>query len=315
MIMPATSSKPAESPLSRRKNLLLIALILASGILWLATLSLLIVIAYRSWGLIFHPETTSLQVFFELQESLPLLLLVLSITIFLSGLFAIIYFVMAGSPLGIFGLRPKPEEEEATGDGKSPLVSYDGHEPASREKNKKARRGMGIDRQLKQFSKRLEPLDLDESMPEKALKQFCHQLEASLGMIFTRADEHTYVLKGTFATDIEAHTPLRINKGEGLNGEVARTGKAHHLKDIPEGYMPIRSGLGKGCPRYLSILPVKDENDTVVAVLELASFSRLQPREGALLQKMCKLLARHIVRLPREVLATPKKMDQETPSS
>ena len=310
--MPAPSTKPAESPLSRRKHLQLVALILTSGILWLSTLVLLMVMVYRSWGLFFHPETTNLQVFFALQEVLPHLLFALSVTIFFSGLTAIAYFVMAGAPLGIFGLRPKLAEEVKLKNGRQASLSQEVRTLAHREKEKKFRRKMEIDRHVKQFNAHLQGIAHDEDMPEKALKQLCHQLEASLGMVYTRASNHTYVLKGAFAAEITERTPLRITTGEGLSGEVARSGIARHLEDLPEGYMPMRSGFGKGSPRYLSILPLKDENQAIIALIELASFSSLQPYGGALIEKLSDTLASHMIQLPHALLDTPKDFSEET---
>ncbi len=59
--------------------------------------------------------------------------------------------------------------------------------------------------------------------------------------------------------------------GEGLPGQVAKEGKILNLKNVPEGYIKIRTGLGEASPNSLIIIPINYENQ-LFGVLELASF-------------------------------------------
>jgi len=47
------------------------------------------------------------------------------------------------------------------------------------------------------------------------------------------------------------------------------------VNEIPENYVTILSGLGSSSPRFLLIIPVVFNNETV-AVIELASFKEIK---------------------------------------
>jgi signal transduction histidine kinase/DNA-binding response OmpR family regulator/HAMP domain-containing protein len=77
-------------------------------------------------------------------------------------------------------------------------------------------------------------------------------------------------LLSTYAYHENTHTEWRI--GEGLVGQCAHEKKRILLTNIPEDYMPIRSGVGQAPPLNIILIPILFEN-RVKAVLELASLS------------------------------------------
>lgn len=73
--------------------------------------------------------------------------------------------------------------------------------------------------------------------------------------------------------------------GEGLVGQCALENRAIMLTDIPEHYIQIVSGIGKASPSNLIIMPVEHEGQ-VVAVIELASFTKFSMAQQTLLQQV-----------------------------
>ena len=61
--------------------------------------------------------------------------------------------------------------------------------------------------------------------------------------------------------------------GEGIPGQVAKDKKILLMENIPEDYIRIVSGLGTGTPKYLLVVPIISQNETI-AILELASFEK-----------------------------------------
>lgn len=97
-------------------------------------------------------------------------------------------------------------------------------------------------------------------------------------------------LKATYAYDKHQHLKKRIDIGVGQVGQ-AFLEKSHiYLKEIPENYVAIASGLGMAKPRSIIIMPLK-VNDEVLGVMELASFQVLSPHEVAFLESLSEDLA------------------------
>ena len=83
----------------------------------------------------------------------------------------------------------------------------------------------------------------------------------------------------------ESETGLpRYNFGEGIIGQVAKSGSAIYLDEIPEGYIQAGSGLGQATPRFIAILPMK-KNKEVKVVLEIATFKAISTPEKLMLEK------------------------------
>lgn len=67
-------------------------------------------------------------------------------------------------------------------------------------------------------------------------------------------------------------TPPEYREGETLAGQVAKNQKLINIDNIPEGYITILSGLGKGSPKHLIIAPIISTENTTIGIIELASF-------------------------------------------
>lgn len=109
---------------------------------------------------------------------------------------------------------------------------------------------------------------------QQSLNAICKQLDAGQGAFYRVLNDgsRTYTeLTSGFALTLNEKQKIQYDLGEGLIGQVAATGQAIYLDEIPEGYIKIISGLGSASPRYVLIAPVK-KGEAVTGVIELASF-------------------------------------------
>ncbi|MDF2670078.1 MAG: response regulator, partial [Paenibacillus sp.] len=114
-------------------------------------------------------------------------------------------------------------------------------------------------------------------------------IEVGQGVFYVKEtgknSEHTgdFVLLGSYACTERGNIAHRFRLGEGLIGQCALEKKAILLTQVPEDYIQISSGLGKGIPLTILVIPIMFEEE-VVAVIELASFKAFTPAQQNLLE-------------------------------
>lgn len=114
---------------------------------------------------------------------------------------------------------------------------------------------------------------------QSGLNELCHQLNAGQGALYTtvkKGEDKTLDLRcGHALVFSEGEPNPSFLWGEGLIGQVAASGSAQYLDELPEGYASrIESGLGGALPKFLFIFPIRKANETV-GVIEIATFSNL----------------------------------------
>jgi signal transduction histidine kinase/HAMP domain-containing protein/CheY-like chemotaxis protein len=87
----------------------------------------------------------------------------------------------------------------------------------------------------------------------------------------------------------EKEAPVQYRLGQSLIGQVARSKRSIVVKDVPEGYVKISSGLGEAQPACLAVLPILFE-DQVLGVIELASFSPFSEVQNSFLTQLTETL-------------------------
>ena len=90
----------------------------------------------------------------------------------------------------------------------------------------------------------------------------------------TGQDEPVFSLLAGYAVRQRDGAPRKFRVGEGLIGQAAENRERVVLRNVPDDYIRISSGLGEAPPRNVVILPVLFEGE-VKAMLELASFEDL----------------------------------------
>jgi hypothetical protein len=114
-------------------------------------------------------------------------------------------------------------------------------------------------------------------------------------------DKHIELLSA-YAYDRKKFIEKRIEIGQGLLGQCYLEKEPMYLKEIPENYVNITSGLGDSNPRILLIVPMQTREE-IIGLIELASFNEFSSHEIDFM----KALAENIASTFRE-----RKINMET---
>lgn len=113
-----------------------------------------------------------------------------------------------------------------------------------------------------------------EEISTKYLSLVSKQIEVVQALLYLKeGNTNKYKLVKTFA--IQENEGINvIEEGVGITGQVIKDKKPLLISDIPEDYINIESGLGKGIPRQILILPMLLQ-DEVIGITEFAFFKEL----------------------------------------
>jgi PAS domain S-box-containing protein len=140
---------------------------------------------------------------------------------------------------------------------------------------------------LRQRSRELSQLTDD------IIKNLVYYLKSNQGGLFVINDSidlPKIELISAFAYDRKKFMERSINIGDGLIGTVALERNTVYLKEIPEGYIEIESGLGESSPKFLLIVPLKFE-DEILGIVELASFKEFLDYEIKFVEELAQSIA------------------------
>jgi len=116
-------------------------------------------------------------------------------------------------------------------------------------------------------------------------------------------------LKATYAYGRKKYLKKRINPGEGITGQAWLEMDTIYLKEIPQNYTTIRSGLGEATPNNLIVIPLKNDLN-IQGVLEIASFKYFQPFEVKFIERVAESIAMSISNT--KVTERTRKLLEET---
>lgn len=140
-------------------------------------------------------------------------------------------------------------------------------------------------------------------------------LQANQGALFlTEQDESKnevmYLERiATYAYGRKKYIRQKIEVGDNLLGQCVLEKRTIYLDELPEGYPHISSGLGESTPRNVLIVPLKVREE-VMAVLELASFHKIESYQISFVEKLSETLAN--VLLSRKISDQTKQLLEET---
>ncbi|MFC3799014.1 response regulator [Cohnella sp. GCM10012308] len=109
-------------------------------------------------------------------------------------------------------------------------------------------------------------------------------LGANCGALYVKRDDALHFTAG-YAYDDSGEARKPIPLGAGLVGQAALEKHPIVMSDLPADYIKIRSGLGETPPAYLTLVPIRYEDETV-GVVELASLHAFSPRERQLIDRV-----------------------------
>lgn len=103
------------------------------------------------------------------------------------------------------------------------------------------------------------------------------------------AEKHIELV-AAYAFNKQKYIQKKIEWGTGLLGNTIIEGKTQYLKNIPDNYISITSGLGDSNPRCLLIVPLISNNITYGAI-ELASFSEFKQHQIDFVNRLSESIA------------------------
>lgn len=119
-------------------------------------------------------------------------------------------------------------------------------------------------------------------------------IQANQGTIFILAKdgagEEFLEMQACYAYNRTKHFSQKIALGEGLIGQAFLENETIYLKEVPDRFVRITSGLGEANPRFILIVPLK-MNETTVGIVELASFREFGKHEVAFVEKIGESIA------------------------
>jgi len=135
--------------------------------------------------------------------------------------------------------------------------------------------------------------DSAEVYSEKLLQNIAKGLNIVQGLIYVFDEsDQMFNISGQYAYYSEEQ-PKSFQIGETLSGQVAKNKETLNLKELPEGYITVLSGLGKSAPNNLIIAPIV-HNENSIGVIELASFKTFSENEELIVAKICELIANRL---------------------
>ncbi|NOZ46122.1 MAG: GAF domain-containing protein [Chlorobi bacterium] len=128
-----------------------------------------------------------------------------------------------------------------------------------------------------------------EKLAFNIMSNLISYLGANQGAIFILNDNDPkdiyYELTSAIAYDRKKLMKRKVRKGEELVGRSIHEKLTIYLKEIPEDYIHITSGMGTSNPRCLLLVPLL-LNDEVYGVIEMASFNNIEKHQIEFVEKL-----------------------------
>ncbi|GIV39968.1 MAG: hypothetical protein KatS3mg033_1768 [Thermonema sp.] len=168
-------------------------------------------------------------------------------------------------------------------------------------------RGIAIFNELS----RTEFKEIDE-FGYRVIYELIRYLDIVHGAFYVVEEEKTgrrYIrMAACYAYDRRRFDEVQFELEEGVIGQVVYEKDKIILRNLPEGYLQISSGLGESKPKMLLAVPLKTEQ-AVFGVLELASFREFQPHEIAFVEEVAETVAMSIASV--QIAEQTRKLLQE----
>lgn len=97
-------------------------------------------------------------------------------------------------------------------------------------------------------------------------------------------------LVAAYAYDRKKILKKTVRPGEGLIGQSYREADTLNIKDIPENYVNVASGLGETTPKNILVVPIKIA-DRVLGVMEIASLQEFNATEIEFVERIAEVIA------------------------
>lgn len=124
---------------------------------------------------------------------------------------------------------------------------------------------------------------------DRIISQMVGYLNVNQGAIYINEGEGIRRI-ASYAYDKKKFIDQVIPVGSGLIGQSVLEGESIYIKEVPEDYMKITSGLGEATASCILITPLKIR-DEIVGVIELASFNLLEDYQIEFVERVSESIA------------------------
>ncbi len=134
------------------------------------------------------------------------------------------------------------------------------------------------------------------ALGQRVLEFLARYLNMPVGVVYTVEDDAAFQRCAVYALDIEESAfaaQLAAAARTSLLTQAVRDRQPLHVRDVPENYLPISSGLGKADAASVLIAPAIADGKTQ-AVLELGFFREINAEDEELLRQVSEMLGNAI---------------------
>lgn len=130
------------------------------------------------------------------------------------------------------------------------------------------------------------------TIANRAISEISTYLDAQVGVIYMvqQGTGDSLSLMGSYAYSKRKSLSNVFKLGEGLVGQAALEKKQILIRNVPEDYVKVISGLGERVPRYICVTPFLFEGNTK-GVVEIGTLSEMTDREMEYLNQAMPALA------------------------
>jgi GAF domain len=128
-------------------------------------------------------------------------------------------------------------------------------------------------------------------LADTIISQLVKYISANQGGLFIHNEENgTLDLTASYAYERKRFIEKSVPVGDGLIGQAFLEKGIIYLKEIPDGYVTITSGLGEATPSQLLLIPLQ-VNEKAFGVIEFASFESFDTHQMEFLEKVAEDIA------------------------
>lgn len=142
--------------------------------------------------------------------------------------------------------------------------------------------------------------DIDDKFYQHLVSEVVNFMKINQAGVYTVEEDKDQIagekyieLKACYAFDRNKFLKKKIEIGQGLIGQCYLEKERLYLKEVPESYINITSGLGDATPRCILIVPLI-HNEEVEGIIEIASFNEMEQHEIGFVEKLSETLAAYI---------------------
>ena len=139
------------------------------------------------------------------------------------------------------------------------------------------------------LSRRIQGEQRLDTLGQEVLGFLTEYLDAQVGALYIAEEGGRFRRFGSFALPPDA-SAAEIRSGETLAGQAARENRTLHVTQVPPGYLPVSSGLGRTPSAELLVAPASADG-VVHGVIELGFLRRVGAAERELLTRVAESLA------------------------